>query len=127
MLMGENAADGAMPGQEVDSALQEAVTTVERVGEVLQVFTAEQWRAVLSAERRQALEAEAAASFAWALVVVKQAIAVAQAASAGSTARGELYGPITRAEALAHFRYLLEHVAAAAAATTAQCGPTTTH
>ena len=116
MLIGEDAADGAMPGQVVDPALQEAVTTVERVGEMLQAFTAEHWRPVLPAERRRALEAEAAASYAWASVVVKQAIAVARAAPAASTARGELYGPVTRAEALAHFRYVLEHVGAATAA-----------
>jgi hypothetical protein len=41
---------------------------------------------------------------------------VARAAPAASTARGELYGPVTRAEALAHFRYVLEHVGAATAA-----------
>ena len=104
-----------MQGQEVDSALQEAVTTVERVGEVLHAFTLEGWQPGLQAERRRALEAEAAASYAWASVVVKQAIAVAQAASDASTACGELYGPVTRAEALAHFRYMLEHVRAAAA------------
>ena len=105
-----------MQGQEVDSALQEAVTTVERVGEVLHAFTLEGWQPGLQAERRRALEAEAAASYAWASVVVKQAIAVARAAPAASTARGELYGPVTRAEALAHFRYVLEHVGAATAA-----------
>ena len=122
MLIRENAADGAMPGQEVDPALQEAVTTVERVGEVLQAFTAEQWRPVLPAERRRALDTEAAASYAWASVVLKQAIAVARAASAASTARGELYGPVTRAEALAHFRYVLEHVEATRAAVRAAGG-----
>jgi hypothetical protein len=102
-----------MQREEMDSALQEAVTTVERVGEVLHALTLEQWQPTLEDERRRALETEAAASYVWAVVVVKQAITVARAASAASTACGDVYGPVTRAEALAHFGYLLEHVGAA--------------
>ena len=97
------------PRDQPELTLRDAVAVAESVADLLHSLAADTWSPTLSVADRAAVQAETITTCRWASLALRRAIAVAER-SDDDMVVGGLYGPMTRAEALGHFRYLLDAV-----------------